>query len=190
MLIQRRQFLALSLGVALFRPAEASEPMWTALRSGKAIALLRHAVAPGIGDPAGFTLSDCSSQRNLSAKGRAQATAIGDHFRVNGITAAAVYSSQWCRCLETARLLDLGKVLPLALLNSFFDERSAAVERTAALLAWLQRQRFSKPAVLVTHQVNITGFTGESPASGEMVIVQIHSDRPIELLGRILPGST
>jgi phosphohistidine phosphatase SixA len=187
MLVERRQFLAISLGVVVVRPAEASESMWTALRSKKAIALLRHAEAPGIGDPPGFTLGDCSTQRNLSAEGRAQAVATGERFRANGIAAAAVYSSQWCRCLHTARLLDLGNVVPLELLNSFFGERSAAAERTAALLAWLRRQRFSRPAVLVTHQVNITGLTGESVASGEMIVVQIQSARPTEVLGHIPP---
>ncbi|TIM16559.1 MAG: histidine phosphatase family protein, partial [Mesorhizobium sp.] len=75
----------------------ASEPLWAALRSGKAIALLRHAAAPGSGDSPGFRLGDCSTQRNLSAEGRAQSRAIGDLFRANGISSAAVYSSQWCR---------------------------------------------------------------------------------------------
>src|SRR5687768_8648793 len=100
MLVERRQFLAISLGVVVVRPAEASESMWTALRSKKAIALLRHAEAPGIGEPPGFTLGDCSTQRNLSPEGRAQAVATGERFRANGIAAAAVYSSQWCRCLH------------------------------------------------------------------------------------------
>jgi phosphohistidine phosphatase SixA len=181
-----KHHFAVLLGAALSRPAKASEFLWTALQSGKAIALLRHAEAPGIGDPSGFILSDRSTQRKLSGKGQAQAIAIGEHFRANGIATATVYSSQWCRCLDTARLPGLGKVVPQELLNSFFNECSVAAERTAALLAWLRRKSFSRPVVLVTHQVNITGLTGQSLACGEMIIIQIHSDRPIEVLGRIL----
>ncbi|RWN25047.1 histidine phosphatase family protein [Mesorhizobium sp.] len=185
MRIGRRRFLVLSLGAAAFGKAQASEPLWAALRSGKAIALLRHAAAPGSGDPPGFRLGDCSTQRNLSAEGRAQSRAIGDLFRANGISLAAVYSSQWCRCLDTARLLGLGKVVPLELLNSFFGDSAAAKEHTAALSAWLRGQRFGGPAVLVTHQVNITGLTGEVPDSGEMIIARIHEADPVQVIGHV-----
>jgi phosphohistidine phosphatase SixA len=185
MLIQRRQFLVLSLGAAIFGKAYASESFWADLRSGKAIALLRHAAAPGTGDPPGFKLGDCSTQRNLSDEGRAQSRAIGDVFRANGITSAAVYSSQWCRCLETARLLGLGEVVSLDLLNSFFNDSSAGPDRSAALLAWLREQRFNGPAILVTHQVNITGLTGEVPDRGEMIIARVRADSPLEVIGRV-----
>lgn len=88
-------------------PADAENAvLWSALRGGEHVVLMRHAVAPGTGDPAGFELDDCSTQRNLSERGREQARATGERFRANGVTDAAVYSSQWCRCLETARLLD------------------------------------------------------------------------------------
>ncbi|MCF6098758.1 histidine phosphatase family protein [Mesorhizobium muleiense] len=185
MRIGRRQLLVLSLGAAAFGTAQASGPLWAALRSGEAIALLRHAAAPGSGDPPGFRLGDCSTQRNLSEEGRAQARAIGDLFRANGISSAAVHSSQWCRCLDTARLLGIGDVVPLELLNSFFGDSSAAEVRTAALLAWLRGQRFGGPAVLVTHQVNITGLTGEVPDSGEMIIVRIHEADPVQVIGQV-----
>src|SRR5688500_16468822 len=91
-------------------PAADEAELFEALRTGRAAALLRHALAPGIGDPAEFRLDDCATQRNLSAAGRDQARAIGERLRAQGITQAEVYSSQWCRCLETARLLDLGAV--------------------------------------------------------------------------------
>ncbi|RWM78136.1 MAG: histidine phosphatase family protein [Mesorhizobium sp.] len=185
MRIGRRRFLVLSLGAAAFGKARANEPLWSALRSGEAIALLRHAAAPGSGDPPGFRLGDCSTQRNLSEEGRAQSRAIGDLFRANGISSAAVYSSQWCRCLDTARLLGIGEVVPLELLNSFFGDSSAGEERTAALLAWLRGQRFGGPAVLVTHQVNITGLTGEVPDSGEMIIARIHQADPVQVIGHV-----
>ena len=185
MRIMRRAFLALAIGGAIFGPAQASEVLWRALRSGEAVALLRHAEAPGVGDPPGFRLDDCSTQRNLSMAGRAQAVATGELFRANGIAATRVYSSEWCRCLETARLLRLGEVIPLEQLNSLFGDRSAERERTAALLSWLRRQGTGAPIVLVSHQVNISALTGQLPGSGEMIIVRIHSDRPLELLGRI-----
>lgn len=185
MRIGRRRFLALSLGAAAFGKAQASEPLWAALRSGEAIALLRHATAPGTGDPPGFKLGDCSTQRNLSEEGRVQSRAIGDLFRANGISSAAVYSSQWCRCLDTARLLGIGEVVPLELLNSFFGDSSAAEERTAALLAWLREQRFGGPAVLVTHQVNITGLIGEVPDRGEMIVARIHEADPVQIIGHV-----
>ena len=189
MLIICRAFLALALGGAIFGPAQASKALWSALRSGEAVALLRHAEAPGGGDPTGFRLDDCGTQRNLSAAGRAQAVAIGELFRANGIAAALVYSSEWCRCLDTARLLRLGEVIPLEQLNSLFGNRSAEPERSAALLSWLRRQRTGTPIVLVSHQVNISALTGQFPGSGEMIIVRIHSDHPLELLGRIATPS-
>ena len=92
---------------------------------------MRHATAPGTGDPAEFQLDDCATQRNLSAVGREQARATGARLRAAGITSAEVYSSQWCRCLETARLLGLGEVLELPALNSFFGERARAAEQSA-----------------------------------------------------------
>src|SRR5215203_631229 len=88
---------------------------WAALRAGNAVALIRHADAPGIADPAGYTLEDCSTQRNLSERGRAQGTAIGALFHARQIE-AKIISSPWCRCLETARLMDLG---PVAVDSSF-----------------------------------------------------------------------
>lgn len=185
MLIGRRELLALSLGAAAAFKVQASDVLWAELRAGKAIVLLRHAAAPGSGDPPGFKLGDCSTQRNLSEEGRAQSRAIGDLFRANGITSATVYSSEWCRCLDTARLLGLGEVVPLNLLNSFFEDSSVGPQRTAALLAWLREQRFSGSAVFVTHQVNITSLTGEVPDRGEMVVAKIPAGRSAEVVGRI-----
>lgn len=185
MQIVRRQFLALSIAAASFVKAQAAEPFWVDFRAGKATALLRHAEAPGVGDPVDFVLDDCSTQRNLSEAGRAQARAIGDLFRANGIQSASVYSSQWCRCLETAQLLGLGKVVPLDRLNSLFGASAERPERSAALVDWHRRQGFDRPAVLVTHQVNITSLTGLGAASGEIVFVRIPSDSDLEVIGRV-----
>ncbi len=163
--------LVLLLAVAL--QAEAEEvPLWDAVAAGGHVVLLRHAIAPGTGDPPEFSLGECDTQRNLSEQGRAQARSIGDLFRAQGIDAALVYSSQWCRCLETARLLGLGPVRQLPLLNSFFRERERQEFQTLLLEVWIARQDLDTPVVLVTHQVNITALTGVFPAPGELVVVR------------------
>ncbi|HYD04604.1 MAG TPA: histidine phosphatase family protein [Reyranella sp.] len=181
----RREFVAFSIAAAGAGKAWAAEPPWAELRAGRATALLRHAEAPGVGDPPGFDLADCSTQRNLSEAGQVQARTIGDLFRANGIGAAAVYSSRWCRCLDTAKLLGLGDVILLDHLNSLFGEGDEAAARSAALLAWHRGQRFAAPAVLVTHQVNITRLTGLGASSGEIVFVRIPAESEIEVIGRV-----
>lgn len=160
--------------------------LWQWLRSGDAVALMRHALAPGTGDPADFTLGVCSTQRNLSDEGRRQARAIGQRFRHKGIEQAQVYSSRWCRCLETAELLALGAVQPFDGLNSFFRDRSSEPGQTAATQALITERsaRDKPPLVLVTHQVNITALTGIFPSSGEIVVLA-RKGPAIQVLGRI-----
>ncbi len=167
---------------------QAGEPLWEALRAGDAVALIRHAVAPGGGDPAGFRLEDCATQRNLSDEGRRQAREIGDAFRANGIPAATVWSSRWCRCLETARLLDLGPVQPFPPLDSFFAASERGPAQTAQLREFLNDPHNGPPRVLVTHQVNITALTGVFPGSGEMIVIQPAADGAVRVLGRLNPG--
>ncbi len=167
--------------------AQDAEAAWAALRQGGHVALLRHAVAPGTGDPPGFQLGDCATQRNLSPAGRAQAKAIGANLRWHGLRIAGVYSSQWCRCLETAALLGLGEVVPLPPLNSFFTEPEREAAQMAALRAWLGAQRTEGAIVLVTHQVVITALTGIVPASGEIVVVRPTQGGSLHLVGRIPP---
>lgn len=164
----------------------ANDPLlWTALRTEGHIALMRHAVAPGIGDPQDIVLGDCTTQRNLSAAGRAQARQIGDRFRANGIDEAHVSSSEWCRCLETAELLNLGTVEALPFLNSFFRDFDQEEPQTSALTTWIGQQQLDRPHVLVTHQVNITALTGIYPASGEIVVVKHVGSGEIEIVGTI-----
>lgn len=155
------------------------------LQSDNHFALIRHAIAPGIGDPEHFTLGDCSTQRNLSDAGREQAIKIGKRFQAHGITTARVFSSQWCRCLETAQLLGLGRVKELPQLNSFFRHFERKESQTQALSGWLARQEFTGPLVLVTHQVNITALTGIYPASGEIIIVHHSSPGTYTVVGRV-----
>ena len=180
----------LGIGICLgfSAPAWAEETLWQALRSGAAVGLLRHALAPGGGDPAHFNVADCSTQRNLSEAGRQQARAIGAAFRRNGIATARVLSSRWCRCLDTARLLNLGPVEPFPPLDSFFSHPERAESQTEVLRVFLNRPYTGPPRVLVTHQVNITALTTIVPRSGELIIVQPLTEGPVRVLGRLELG--
>lgn len=149
-----------------------TDALWRALGSGGHLVIMRHALAPGTGDPPQFDVSDCATQRNLSGEGRRQARLIGDRFRANGIGAAAVFTSQWCRCRETAELLGLGEVDDLPAINSFFQNFSLREPQTLALRQWLDQQPLDRPLVLVTHQVNINAFTDRFTRSGEMVFLR------------------
>lgn len=150
------------------------------------IALMRHSIAPGNGDPATFSIEDCSTQRNLSAEGRKQARTTGDFLRANGVKNLHIYSSQWCRCVDTAKLLDYGKVNELSILNSFYAQRELEPSQTRALKQWIFNRSDPAPAILVTHQVNITSLTGIYPSSGEIVVVKI-SESDLEVIGTIEP---
>lgn len=176
----------LATAIPLHAAAASDAEAWQALAGGGHVAMIRHARAPGTGDPAGFRIDDCTTQRNLDTRGRAQASAIGDAFRANGIAAARVFTSQWCRCRETAELLGLGTPEDLFALNSFFGERAKGPGQTEALRDWLRDSTAEGPLVLVTHQVNITAFTGIYPASGEMVVFRLAPDGTPSVVGTVL----
>ena len=173
--------LACATGV-FFGSAWATE-LSDKLQGGTHLLLMRHAEAPGIGDPPDLSLTDCSSQRNLDTRGRNQAKRIGDWLKSQGVSLARVYSSPWCRCTETAALLDLGAVEVQPALGSFFNQAQNANNSTAALQALVARtlpNSNSQALILVTHQVNIRDYVGVTVDSGEMVLA--HVDR----LGRVL----
>lgn len=183
---------ALLVGILLStftQEARADAALWEAVRTGEAFAIMRHALAPGGGDPAGFRLNDCSTQRNLSEDGRQQARDIGDAFRANGIASARVMTSQWCRCRETARELGLGPVVDLPAMNSFFEHRHRAEAQTAKLRAWLIDEGATTmargPLVLVTHQVNVSALTGLFTSSGGIVVARIDAGGKVTVLGRL-----
>lgn len=155
------------------------------LTSGQHFALLRHALAPGFGDPEHFTLNDCSTQRNLSNAGRRQAERIGARLRAIGITSARVVSSEWCRCLDTARLLGLGTVQRLPVLNSFFAHPTKRESQTAALTTWLATQSLQPPLIIVTHQVNIAALVGQGAQSGELLIVDMETGGKFQVVATI-----
>lgn len=183
--LTRRRILSLLGGVAVIGavPAQAADNMaWTALGKGEAFAIIRHALAPGTSDPDNFDIDDCATQRNLSDEGRAQAARLGGMFRDNGIVEADVYTSAWCRCRETAELMDIGTPEALPAINSFFRSMQREAEQTRALKEYVETRQSDRPLVLVTHQVNITALTGIFPQSGEIIFVA--KDDPVT--GRVL----
>ena len=159
--------------------------LWDALKSDNHLVLMRHALAPGYSDPDNFDVNDCRTQRNLNAVGQQQAEDIGHLFRSNGINKAVVLSSQWCRCLGTANVLNLGKVSEAPFLNSFFKNIDSEQFQTERTLQWIQKAPLVIPTILVTHQVNIAALTGLSPTSGEIVFDRRSTDGRIEVIGNI-----
>ncbi|MDT8879396.1 histidine phosphatase family protein [Halomonas saccharevitans] len=157
---------------AMANAQDGDDTALAALARGGHVALMRHALAPGIGDPADFRLGDCATQRNLSDAGREQARRIGARFRERGIEIGEVRSSRWCRCLETARLLGLGDVIPTPALDSFFRDRATAERQTASTRALIRGWNGEGNLLLVTHQVNITALVGGGVGSGEIIVVR------------------
>lgn len=136
------------------------------------VLFLRHALAPGFGDPANFRIDDCRTQRNLSQSGRDQSRRIGSYLGDEKIDVRVILSSRWCRCVETAAEMGIGPFTIHDGLNSFFDKHVDRDE-TLALLRRHLGQLAASPTggitLMVTHQVVITGITGIAPASGGFV---------------------
>lgn len=167
-------------------PAIASEEAaWAALRDG-AIVLFRHAHAPGSGDPPGFRIDDCATQRNLDSEGRAQARRIGDRLRAERVRVGAVLASEWCRALETAQLAFPSQVRREPMFNSFFDDPSKEPQFTELANKLLAAWRGPGTLVVVTHQVNIGALTGLAPTDGEGIVVRLRGDQ-VEVVGSIQP---
>lgn len=148
----------------------------TALSDGRHILLIRHADAPGFGDPAGYRLDDCATQRNLGERGRQQAVRIGQWLRQQGIQKARVYSSPWCRCRDTGQLLAMGEINLERSLGSFFDEMSRASTQTRQLQEFIAQrleEKLAPPLILITHHVNIEAYTGKVVSVGDMVLVDV-----------------
>lgn len=149
------------------------------LQSADHVLLMRHALAPGVGDPANYTLEDCKTQRNLSDEGRKQAQAAGQWLKQQGITSADVLSSAWCRCKDTAALLGFGGITVEPALGSFFDEMHTAKAQNQKLEKFVANRlktKANKALILVTHHVNIYEFTGENIGSGDMVLAKVNAN--------------
>ena len=159
------------------------------LTSGGHILMIRHAYAPGTGDPPHFKIGDCATQRNLDSGGRTQARAIGDWLRSKGIKVANVYSSQWCRCLETARLLGIGTVVELPALNSFYEFTQDREPNIKALRSFIENLSANgELIIMVTHFVTILETTGEGVSSGEAVVLKLKGQGAYDVLGRLSFG--
>jgi Histidine phosphatase superfamily (branch 1) len=171
------------------------QAVWKALRIGGHSILIRHAMAPGTFDPPGFKLGDCSTQRNLSDEGRAQAKALGDMFATMQVVVGTVRSSEWCRCVDTANLaFGTNKVQTWPALNSPTqlapEQRKAnadAVRKAIQNFSPTARPNAGLPKanqVFVTHNFNIQDITGESVAEGEILVMREGPQGP-QLVGRL-----
>jgi len=182
---------ALYLIVTLPAPA-ADDTTWSALREGARVALMRHgATSGGAGDPPGFRLEDCATQRNLTEKGRADARAMGEQLRAQKIPVGKVVSSQWCRCRDTAALMALGAIEIAETFNNAFTLSDRRDELTKGARAVIADWKGPGVLVIVTHGANILPLTGFQPAEGEMVVVDpaAAADGRLRVIGRIAPGS-
>ena len=186
--MKRRSFIGLLAlaGTGTAGAAQEGGPaLWRRLQGGGYVVLMRHAATvPGVGDPPGFKLDQCSTQRNLSESGRKDAQQIGAAFRRHGIPVADVLSSRWCRCTDTARLA-FDRVEPVRMLDSVFTEDAKARQRnlddTRAFLAG-----YKNPGnlVLVTHDVNIRAMVDEYASQGEMIVASVEPGGTLRVVGR------
>ena len=181
------RLLTLAVALLAFVPPAAADDaeLFKALRSPGHFGLMRHSTAPGSDDPPNFQLRDCATQRNLSAEGRTRAAAIGARLRANGLGQARVASSQWCRCLDTARLLGLGAVEDAPAFNTLLSYAGPAAGTTAAARDWIQRQELRTPLIVVTHNVNINGLVSTHTEEGDIVVVERATSGALRVLGTI-----
>jgi len=183
--MDRRSFLWTGAAVlAAARPGMASA--FADLTGPRRHLIMRHARAPGYSDPAGFRVDDCATQRNLDDRGREQARETGRRLKAAGIAVDRVFSSQWCRCLDTARLLDMATVEQAPPLNSFFEARGRADAQTRATREMLLALPAETSAMLVTHQVNISALLGRATSSGEIYAFEIAEDGATRVLDNFL----
>lgn len=161
-------FLALCVSTTI--PAFAGELAQRIDQLGANVIFMRHALAPGFGDPDNFDIERCETQRNLDAKGRQQAREIGALLAAEPLKFKQILSSQWCRCYETADLLGLGEWQTFSGLNSFFQGYAPRQQTLEQLNAYLESLSNDDLVLLVTHQVVISATTGISPPSGGLVL--------------------
>ena len=152
------------------------------LEDGEKLIFIRHAYAPGNGDPAGFNLNDCSTQRNLSEDGRKQAQRIGAFFTKNKIEIDKVLSSEWCRCKETAKIA-FKNYSTNSFLNSFYSSKFSKNKdkQVKAFNYYIKNLESEKNLIFVTHYVFISEVLNYGPSSGEIVV----SDKNLNIIGSI-----
>ena len=183
----KNKIISLLLNVLIFFlfsfHSHSSEQNWKPAQEGNKVLLIRHSLAPGGGDPTGFKIDDCKTQRNLNRKGINQSKKIGKLFKKNKVPIDQVLSSQWCRCKDTAKYA-FGNFKEFTALNSTFqspynkNEPKQLKELYNFVKKWDGK---GKNLVLVTHYSIITAVTNAVPSSGEIVI----TDKNFEVLGTI-----
>lgn len=164
--------------------AKATEAGWALLRDGEHVVLLRHAMAPGAADPTTFDIEKCSTQRNLSERGKQQARKIGALFAARAAPTERVLTSRYCRTKETARLA-FGSAEDFAALDPPPADEMARKEQAEAILKEVRDYSGSGNLVLVTHLDTIQALTGQTAREGEAVIVGAGDDG-LRVLGRII----
>jgi phosphohistidine phosphatase SixA len=184
--MKRRAMLVLPLAAAIVPlAARADEALWALLRSGGQVVLVRHAVTdPGVGDPPGFRLEDCGTQRNLSEPGRREAQRLGEMLRKRQVPVAQVLTSPWCRCRDTTRIAFGREGVPEPALGNLFGRRQEEAHQVAAL-----RKLVRAPArgnlFMVTHGSTTYALTGVSPGTAEMVVLTPQPGGEFRVAGRI-----
>jgi len=174
MVLSRRVWLLAALGAAA-APCMALEDIWSRLRHGGLVILMRHgSTEPGYGDPPEFRLDDCATQRNLSEAGRAEARRVGERLRAERVPIARAFTSPWCRCRETARIA-FGEAEDWEALGSFFDAPDREAEATARVLKRIAGYARTKPrgnVAMVTHAVNIAAISQRTVKPAEIVVMR------------------
>jgi phosphohistidine phosphatase SixA len=165
--------------------AQANDALWALLKQGGQVVLIRHAVTdPGVGDPPGFSLADCKTQRNLTAAGRKEAQRLGSAFKARAIPVARVLSSPWCRCIETAKLAFGGAQTEPALAN-LYGRGENREQQLAAFRKLVATAPKEGNLILVTHGSTTMAFAGVSQGTTELVIVTPESGGKLQVAGRI-----
>ena len=159
--------------------ADSNEVMISELQKGGKLIFIRHAYAPGGGDPSNFDINNCETQRNLNDEGRVQSKNIGNFFKQNDIPLNKIYSSEWCRCKETAEIA-FKKFETNNFLNSFFSEKFSKnrTKQIKNLKKYVNEWDGNKNLVFVTHYVVISEILNYAPSSGEIVI----SDKSLKVI--------
>jgi len=177
----------LLVGWLLAPAARADEALWALLQRGGQVVLVRHAVTePGVGDPPGFRIDDCGTQRNLSAQGRRDAQRLGEALRARKVPVAQVLASPWCRCVETARLAFGATPQVHAALGNLFGRREREAQQVAELRT-VVRAPAAGNLFLVTHGSTTLALTGVSPGTGEMVVLTPQAGGAFRVAGRLAP---
>jgi phosphohistidine phosphatase SixA len=185
---RRRALLALCAAAFVPRASADDGSLWRALRQGGCVLLIRHAATgPGLGDPAGYRLDDCATQRNLSEAGRDDARRLGERLRAERVPIARAYTSPWCRCRDTAQLA-FGKAEDWDPLSSFFDMPEREADLTATVRKRILSYSIRKPGgnvAMVTHNVNIAALTKLSVETSEVVVVKPDGCCALRVAGRL-----